>query len=127
MALFGSSFFTGVGKFVSRIADLQSQTQTLVGGMVYSYKVTTGTDGTVTVGYTALSLTEPPRIVVLNRLAAATDIPVFVNLVGDPTKTSAKIQVRRISSILSLGLVPQYSAVSGMTLDVLVRPVVMAP
>lgn len=119
MALFGSSFFTGVGGFVGKIA-------TLLSSQVYSYKVTTGADGTVSLDYSALNLTDPPRIVVLTRVAAATDIPVFVNLIGDPTKTSAKIQVRRITSILSLGLAPQYTGVASMTLDVLVRPVVAA-
>jgi hypothetical protein len=124
MALFGSSFFTGIGKFVANITTLQGQAQALKGSMVYSFKVTTGTDGTAVLDYTTLGLTVAPRIVVLNRLALATDIPVFVNLVGDPTATKATIQARRISSILSLGLVPQYSAVASMTLDVLVRPVV---
>lgn len=108
----------------SRTTQVQQQSAQLLSGMVYAFQVTSGANGLVTLDYSSLGLSKPPRIGFGERLALAADIPVFVNVVGTPTKDSAVIQVRRITSILSLGLVPQYTAVPSMTVDVYVRAVV---
>lgn len=120
MPSYRSEFVKNPGSFLKTISNLQTTTQTLLSGQTYSYQYTTGLDGTVTVDYSALKLTEAPRLVIIPRLGTKDD-PVFLNIVGDPTKTTAKIIVRRISSII--GLLPSYVGVSGVKLDVLVRAV----
>lgn len=103
------------------LEQLQNRQATILANLVYSYQVTTGADGLVKVDYSDLKLTKPPRITFVPKLVKATDSPVNINLVGDPTATSATIQVRKQQSVV--GLLPTYAAVGGITVDVLIRPV----
>lgn len=118
--MFDSPILANPGK---RLEDLETRGALMLSGMVYAYQVKSGTNGLVALDYSALKLTKPPRIGFGAQLATVDAIPLFINVVGAPTATSAQILVRRITSILSLGLVPQYSGVQDMTVDVYVRPV----
>lgn len=125
--MYDSTLLQNPGKRItdleSKTAQVQTQAAQLLSGMVYAYEVTSGANGLVTLDYSALKLTKAPRIGFGERLANQADVPLFVNVLGTPTKDSAVIQVRRITSILSLGLVPQYTGVTGMPVDVYVRAV----
>lgn len=118
--MFDSPILANPGK---RLEDLEARGALMLSGMVYAYQVKSGANGLVTLDYSALKLTKPPRIGFGAQLATVDAIPLFINVVGSPTKDSAQVQVRRITSILSLGLVPQYTGIPDMTVDVYVRPV----
>jgi hypothetical protein len=96
-------------------ADALAKTQ------VYVFQVTTGADGTAVVDYSSLKLASAPRVAFMPQLAAA-DLPVIPDILGSPTKTSCTVRVRRLTSILNLGLLTSYSGVANLKLDVYVRP-----
>lgn len=81
----------------------------------------TGADGTFKVDYSALKLKSVPGVIMQPRLAQG-DAPVSIDIVGEPTATSCVIRVRRMTSIV--GLLPSWSGVAGVKVDVYVRPVV---
>lgn len=96
-------------------ADALTKTQ------VYTVQVTTGTDGTALVDYSSLKLTAAPRITFMPQLAAS-DLPVMPDILGTPTKNSCTVRVRRLTSLLNLGLLTSYTGVANLKLDVYVRP-----
>lgn len=106
----------------SSASSLEQNMNALVASGVKSFTVTTATDGTATVDYSALKLTVAPKVITGVQLATDSDIPVFLSLVGKPTLTSAKVSVKKLSTIASLGLVPSYSGVANLSVDVYIKP-----
>lgn len=144
--MYDTNFFSGVTKFLkglttdtaSAVSTAQSAagaadsaeksaaaaktaTDTLTKTHVYTFQVTTGADGTALVDYTSLGLTRVPRVTFMAQLLA-TDLPVFCDIVGTPTKVGCTVRVRRLTSILNLVLLSSYTGVASLKLDVYVRP-----
>lgn len=98
-----------------RLADQLAATQ------LTKFAVTTGSDGTFKVDYSALKLSAVPGVIMQPRLSQS-DAPISIDIVGDPSPTSCTIRVRRMASIV--GLLPSWQGVAGVKVDVYVRPVV---
>jgi hypothetical protein len=117
--MFNSAFFSGIPAFFK---DVRDRLTNLESYKTYPYVLTTGTDGSVVLDYTALKLTFPPTIAYAVELSGKTATPVNVYLVGSPTKTQATIMVSRVKSILGLNVAPAYEGVAGLRINVLVKP-----
>lgn len=113
---------SAAGSAAEAAASAKAAADALAKTQVYVFQVTTGADGTAVVDYSSLKLSVPPRVAFMPQLAAG-DLPVIPDILGAPTKTTCTVRVRRLTSILNLGLLTSYAGVANLKLDVYVRPI----
>lgn len=135
--MFNSRFLQDVGAFVrglGRKADelseqgeiMEANIGLALGAAAYPFVVTTGSNGRAIVDYSALGLIDPPGAIVITPEMPEDQLPVSFDIVGAPTATQCTVRARRLTSVLSLGLLSSYSAVSGVKLRVVIRPAAQA-